>query len=104
MKLDELKSCPFCGGEASAEGIGGNNVGCNDAECPGYTTNCSTITWNRRAALPADDALIEKLESTKIPLSTETNTAQMYMVNRTIDQCIKIVRQHQSSEGNPKND
>lgn len=44
------------------------------------------------------EACIEALKSTKIPLTTDVNVSQMYMVNRTIDQCIAIVERILSAE------
>ncbi len=53
--LNRLLSCPFCGGTASAEGIDGGNVGCDDSECPAYLINCSAKEWNKRADLSNKD-------------------------------------------------
>lgn len=61
-KTDELKPCPFCGGEASFERQGTHRqsciVVCNSCGCrheSGYEYELSAYGWNTRAALQSQD-------------------------------------------------
>lgn len=63
--MNELKPCPFCGGEAELEEHRDDyedtacyNVGCNNPRCEvmaytsGETPEGTIAAWNRRASLP----------------------------------------------------
>jgi hypothetical protein len=56
---DELKACPFCGGEA--EKPYKSDVKCNNRMCPAYyfVTWMPEKTWNTR---PIEDALLKRAE------------------------------------------
>lgn len=74
---DELKPCPFCGGEASASSrmdedlsthnqVEWKNVGCDNCEVyfeipDGYDCGTAGEQWNTRPAPKADSALVGEL-------------------------------------------
>jgi hypothetical protein len=47
---DNLKSCPFCGGEGKLETMlyGGTAVSCQNTDCGFYGYNVETSMWNTR--------------------------------------------------------
>ena len=48
--MNELKACPFCGGEGKLETMlyGGTAVSCQNTDCGFYGFNVETSMWNTR--------------------------------------------------------
>lgn len=73
---DELKPCPFCGGEAEVTNVlnaGKVLVGCNNDDCTANPAIVGTalepviVRWNRRAEVPAGWRPIPKEVDTSNP-------------------------------------
>jgi hypothetical protein len=84
MTNEELKPCPFCGGEAEinplALATSDFNVACFNGECPvepqtrGETKDEAIVAWNTRAIDPATD----RIESLKAKLKTSEEIGRAF--------------------------
>lgn len=95
---EQLKPCPFCGGEAElSSDMGMHEVVCANQDVCGGTSGSwesksqALRAWNSRTALPPSrDAAVEELVSALDEIAYGTGCTQTYSGCR--DECRKIAR------------
>ena len=94
--MDELKSCPFCGGEAKVVDHGGFfTVGCTNLDCAATidllepSEESAAADWNRRAE-PENKPLTYSIEFTQDEISEFRHYLNPVKNNQSLDLSIRM--------------
>ena len=94
---DNLKSCPFCGGEGKLETMlyGGTAVSCQNTDCGFYGYNVETSMWNTR---PNDaKKMIAEIELLTEALKISCRH-QLIVEALSLPECDEMIEQYDDSD------